>query len=66
MPEEGCKATHWGLPASLALSWRQSGQREPLRARQIRNMVLAEGAEPWGMKIKLLAASQAAKHIRSK
>lgn len=35
-------------------------------AKHIRNMVLTEGAEPWRMIIKLLAASQAAKQTRSK
>ena len=44
----------------------RAGHREPLIAQQIRNMVPAEGTEPWRMIIKLLAASQAAKQTRSK
>ena len=44
----------------------RAGRREPLMAKQIRNMVPAEGTEPWRMIIKLLAASQAAKQTRSK
>lgn len=39
---------------------------EILIAKQIRNFALAEGSEPWRMRIKLLAASQAAKQTRSK
>lgn len=66
--EEGRRAQPppWGCQPLRHSAGDRAGHREPLMAKQIRNMVPAEGTEPWRMIIKLLAASQAAKQTRSK